>query len=348
MAGIPRGRCDAHFPDTAACVMTGATAVRAGDRNEDEMDNKVLIAVGGGAAGALLAVAAFSGVPGGVFLAYFAPLPLMLVGLSHGVGALGLAAAAGLVVCLGVGGVAGAAVYAALGALPSWLTVQSALRKRVDRASGQLTWRPIGQTIATLALVIGFTMAMLGLTSAGGEPIATTVREQLLASLGASLSEIDPEVLARLVDSIAPFFLGFSAGLWLLMIVVNGVLAENFAAARNWALRPRPRWSTFALPDWFAWPLVIAAVIGLIPGGDAQFLARNLVMVFAAGYLLQGLATIHTISHGRSGRFVLLVGVYVSLFLFLLIAAPVVAGIGMIDQWAEIRRRMANSRRDRS
>jgi Predicted membrane protein (DUF2232). len=324
--------------------MAGVVAVWAGSRDEDNMNNKVLIAVGGGAVGALLAVAAFSGIPGGVFLAYFAPLPLMLVGLSHGVGALGLAATAGIVVCLATGGVAGAAVYAALGALPSWLTVQSALRRETNRETGQVDWRPIGRTIAQLSLVVAFTMVMLAAGSAEGEPIAATVREQLLASFNASLPEIDPEILATLVDNVAPFFLGFSAGLWLLMIAVNAILAENFAAARNWAIRPRPKWSAFALPNWFAWPLVISAVIGLIPGGDAQFIARNLVMVFAAGYLFQGLATIHTISRGLSGRIALLGGVYVSLFVFSLVAAPLVAGLGMIDQWAEIRRRRANSR----
>lgn len=307
------------------------------------MSNKALMAVGSGTVGALLAVAAFSGVPGGVFLAYFSPLPLLLVGLSHGAGALGLAATAGIIVCVSVGGIAGGAVYAALGALPSWLIVHQALRQRVDAASGRVAWRSVGHIVAVLALVVGFTMVVVAVATAGGDAIEAAVREQLLASFTASLPTMDSAILATLADKLAPLFLGFSAGLWLAMIAINGLLAENTAAARGWALRPKPQWSAFALPDWFAWPLVVTAVIGLIPGGDAQFVARNLVMVFAAGYLLQGLATIHAISQGVSGRRTLLAGVYLLLFLFAVIAAPLVAGLGMIDQWAGIRRPKAGS-----
>lgn len=320
-----------------------ATGLWDDSRGEGVMNNKALIAVASGTVGALLAVAAFSGVPGGVFLAYFSPLPLLLVGLSQGAGTLGLAATAGIVVCVGVGGVAGGAVYAALGALPSWLIVHQALRQRVVPASGRVEWRAVGHIVAVLALVLGFTMVVVGIASAGGESIEAAVREQLLASFTSSLPTMDPAILATLAEKLAPLFFGFSAGLWLLMIAINGLIAENTAAGRSWAIRPKPQWSAFALPSWFAWPLVITAVIGLIPGGDVQFIARNLVMVFAAGYLLQGLATMHTLSQGVRGRRTLLAGIYLLLFLFSVVVAPLVAGLGMIDQWAGIRRQKAGS-----
>ena len=309
------------------------------------MSKQALIAAGGGAAGALLATAAFSGVPGGVFLAYLAPLPLLMVGLAHGLGALGLAAAAGIVVCIALGGVAGAAVYAALSALPSWLVVHYALKQRADPATGEAKWRPLGQMVAVLAFVVGFTMVSLGLTAAGGEPMAAAVRAQLQDSFTASLPHMDVEMLATLADQLAPLFLGLSATIWLLLMVANGILAENFLAARNWAIRPRPHWSAFALPDWFAWPLVITAVIALIPAGDLQFLARNLVLVFAAGYLLQGLATVHAMTQGVRGQRLLLAILYLLLFIFSVFVAPLIAALGMIDQWAGVRRRIAGQSR---
>lgn len=308
------------------------------------MSKRVLIVVAGGAAGALLAVSAFSGVPGGFFLPYIAPLPLLMVGLAHGAGALGLAAAAGIIICVAVGGAAAAAVYAALSALPSWLIVQLALKKRAGPADAPTRWQPIGTIAAVLALVVGFTMVMLAVASMGDGPIETTLRSQLLESLTASLPELDPSVVATLVDRIAHLFLGFSAAIWLVMIAGNGMLAENMLAARGLAIRPRPQWSAFALPSWFAWPLVISAAIGLIPTGDTQFIARNLVLVFATGYLFQGLATIHTLAREARSRRALLAGVYLLLLLFSLFAAPLVAGLGMIDQWAGIRRRSAGPR----
>ncbi len=309
------------------------------------MSKQALIAAGGGAAGALLATAAFSGLPGGVFLAYLAPLPLLLVGLSRGLNALGLAAAAGILVCVILGGVASAAVFAALSALPSWLIVHSALKQRLDAATGKEVWQPLGHIVAVLSLVVGVTMLSLGLTAAGGESMAATVRGQLQDSFTASLPHMDPEMLATLVDQLAPLFLGFSAAIWLFLVATNGMLAENSLAARNWAIRPRPRWSAFALPDWFAWPLVITAIIALVPSGDLQYLARNLVLVFAAAYLFQGLATVHTISQGMQGQRLLLAALYFVLFIFSVIAAPLLAALGMIDQWAGVRRRIAGQSR---
>ncbi len=315
-----------------------------GWRKEDVMSKRALIAAGGGAVGAILAAAAFSGAPGGVILAYFAPLPLLLVGLAQGTSFLGMAAAAGIIVCAAISGVAGAAVYAALSALPSWLVVQQALRQRIDPASGDRMWSPIGAIVPTLALVVGFTMVTLALTTAEGEPIEATIRAHLQESFTASLPQMDEAMVTSLVTKVTPLFLGFSAAIWLTMVSVNGILAENILAARGWAMRPRPQWSDFALPDWFAWPLVGTAIIGLAATGDLQYVARNLVIVFAAAYLFQGLATIHTISREVRGRRPLLTTVYILLLAFSIVAVPLVAGLGMIDQWAGIRRRIAGPR----
>jgi uncharacterized membrane protein len=121
------------------------------------------------------------------------------------------------------------------------------------------------------------------------------------------------------------------------MIAINGVLAENLLAARGRALRPRPTWSALALPEWFAWPLVTAAAIGLLATGDAAFMCRNVVVVFGAAYLLQGLATIHAMLRGRQAKRPVLVLLYLMLAMFFVFAAPLIAGFGMVDQWARLR-----------
>ena len=48
------------------------------------MNKDILIAIGAGSLSAVAALAFQSGAPGGLLFAYFAPLPLMLVGLSLG------------------------------------------------------------------------------------------------------------------------------------------------------------------------------------------------------------------------------------------------------------------------
>jgi hypothetical protein len=181
-------------------------------------------------------------------------------------------------------------------------------------------------------------MISVGIATAGGDSIEGGIRAHLAEAFAASLTALDDAAREDLVATVAPLFLGFSAAVWLLMIAVNGIMAENLLAARGKALRPRPAWSALALPEWFAWPLVAAAAIGLIAPGDPAFLCRNAVLVFGAAYLLQGLATIHTMLRGRQAKQPMLVILYLLLGMFFVFAAPVIAGFGMVDQWARLRR----------
>ncbi len=309
-----------------------------GGSTEDDkrMGNTILIALGGGLLAALMASAAFGGVIG-VFVAYFASLPLFLVGLALGPNALGVAAAAGIAICALSGGLAAAAVFTALNALPSWLVTSLALRQ-VAGAAGSIGWAPIGRVLALLACLIAFTMGSLGVATAAGDNLEPAIRAHLAEVFAVSLSTLDEAAREDLVETVAPLFLGFSAAVWLLMIAINGVLAENLLAARGKALRPRPTWSALALPDWFAWPLVTAAALGLAASGDVAFIARNVVLVFGAAYLLQGLATIHALLRRHQAKRPMLVVLYLMLAMFFVFAAPLIAGFGMVHQWAGLRR----------
>ena len=209
--------------------------------------------------------------------------------------------------------------------------------RRVAGTAGSIGWSPIGRVLALLTCLIAFTMVFLGLATAAGDNVEPAIRAHLSEVFALSLSTLDTAAREDLVATVAPLFLGFSAAVWLLMIVINAIFAENLLAARGKALRPRPTWSALALPEWFAWPLVTAAVIALLAPGDASFVARNVVLVFGAAYLLQGLATIHTMLRGRSARRPMLVILYLLLAIFFIFAAPVVAGFGMVEQWARLR-----------
>ncbi|TVR97456.1 MAG: DUF2232 domain-containing protein [Rhodospirillales bacterium] len=297
-----------------------------------------LIAAGGGALSALVSLAAITGAPGGMLLAYFSPLPLMLVGLGLGAAAIPIAALAGIGVVAGAGGVAAAGVYGGLHALPSWLVVHQALIHRPGDASDPNLWTPPGVIVSLLSVFCAGTV-VVGAMLAGGDIEAGVgrVMEEALRTAAPDLPEADR---AAVTAQITPFFVGAVGGMWVIMIALNAVAAQGLLARRHWNRRPSPRWSEFTVPNWFAWPLVAAAAIGLVAVGDIRYLARNLVLVFAVPYFFAGLAVLHTLARRTGAKGLLLACYYVLLALAFPAIAGATAGLGVIDQWMGIRRRL--------
>jgi hypothetical protein len=295
-----------------------------------------MIAAGGGVISAVVAMLALSGYPGGAILAYLAPLPLLLVGLGLGAAALPLAAAAGIGLVAATGGIAAAGVYSALHALPSWLIVRIALARKSGGANGTVEWFPPGAVLCWLAALAAF-MILVGALGAWGE-VESSVREVLGSALAVAAPAVDENDRAELVAQIAPFFLGGTGVVWVTMMALNAVLAQRFLTRRGWNARPSPRWSALSLPDWIAWPLVGAALIGIVGDGDLRYVGRNLVLVFLVPYFFVGLAVVHGFARRMPAPGLLLTGFYVILgFAFPGVGAAV-AALGVIEEWVGVRR----------
>jgi hypothetical protein len=84
--------------------------------------------------------------------------------------------------------------------------------------------------------------------------------------------------------------------------------------------------------------LVLLATVGFT---KAPGLVSDLVLVLMPLYLLQGLAVVHGALHQRGGHVGWLFGLYVLLVVFFPHAALMVACIGLVDIWADIRGRLA-------
>jgi hypothetical protein len=304
---------------------------------EDRMLKAGVIAFGGGCLSAAASVAALFGASGGVVFAYLAPLPLLLVGLGLGSGATAIATATGVLTVAVFGGVPAAGVYGGMHALPSWLIVHQVLMQ--NPAGGVATSRSIGSVLCWLAVVGGVIATVTALVGRGEAGIEGSVRELLgaVASMASpNLTDADRDIF---VGYLAPLFIGVSGVTWMLMLVVNAVLAQGVLARRGWNLRPTPNWSALTLPEWMAWPLVGTAVVALASSGDMGYMAHNLVLIFAAPYFFLGLAVVHSLARLAPWKGFVLAAFYVTLGLFLAFAGPAVVGLGVIEQWAGVRRR---------
>ena len=107
------------------------------------------VAIACGAGGACLYLAATLGTPGGLVLVYMTQLPLFLAGLWLGTGAAALAGLTGALVLLAASDLLGAAVFAAVNAVPVALLVRQALLARAG-SEGAVVWYPPGLLTAWL------------------------------------------------------------------------------------------------------------------------------------------------------------------------------------------------------
>jgi len=301
------------------------------------MGKTALLAVGGGGLSGAAVLAALAGSPLGMVAAYLAPLPLLAAGLSFGTSGFGIAASSGLTVALVFGGFAAAGLYGGMHVIPSWLLVQQAMRTQAGTADG---WRPIGDIVAVVTLLIAFVVAAT-CWSAGGEAGIENAVRGLLTAVSGMIGNFDEETRTALVDQVAPLFPGFAAVIWLALLIGNAVLAQTLLTLRGLNRRPRPQWAALRLPAWFDWPLVGAAAVALISDGDIAYIARNVVVILLAAYFLVGLAVVHAFGQRSPSRGLMLATFYGMMMLFFVIVAALVAALGVAEQWIGVRRRFS-------
>jgi hypothetical protein len=301
------------------------------------MPQVIGLAVLAGLISSALFLSLVSGVPGMVGFAYFVQLPLLLVGLSLGPAASALAAASA---CLTGGLIAGfmaAVVYGLVQALPALVVVRQALLSRQGEHGAE--WFPPGVLLAQLTILatlgIGVTYVLM-LDQPGGLP---GMIEATLTLMLESLGGLEDGAAADL-GGLAFLFPGLIAASWLVMVVLNTILAQALAVRMGWNRRPTPTFRDLQLPGWL-WPVLgLAALLAWLGDGGFGFLGRAALVVLLVPYVLLGLAVLHSWVRRLSRPGLVLTAVYIAM---VVLAWPVLAVLvlGLVEDWAQLRRRWA-------
>lgn len=330
------------------------------------MNAALILAVGAGLLSALPLLIAASE-PGGLLLLVLAPLPLFLAGFAQGL--LGATIAGGTL--LVVAGLA-AGLFVAFGALlflvgPTLLLVRQALLSRpaavgAGAATGggapgagpgagaggpDLEWYPPGLLTTWLVWIgLAWLAVTLGLMLGEGLGLQTTVEGHLQRALGLTLPQATAGEVTALAASMSSFALGFGIVSYLLLLALNGALAQGALVRFGRNLRPSPDIARLRLPAWIAPALAAALVAAFLLPGDLGFIARNLAPILLVPFFFGGLAVAHAYARRARNGTLLLALFYVLLVLFTWPAAFVVL-VGLFDQWADLRRRLEAAVSDR-
>jgi len=308
------------------------------------MQRAQLIPLGAGVVAALLHLSVTLGSPGAFMLAYFAQAPIVATGLALGFMPAAVAAAiAAVLVALGSPGVGALSLFVLTSALPVLIIVYFAIQNRIrdgEGEDGSVEWYPVGRLLGWLTFLALVAFVAAYLVFLGAENGVRGATETYLRNVLGALRNVQADAAAvdQLITTMAAIFPAVAAASWLLMIVVNGVMAQKFLTASGKNLRPIPAYSEIEVPIWPAAVVIFGALVAIF-GGNAGFFGINVMLIGTIPFFFIGLAVLHSISAAWPGRLFLLVGAY--LFLVLLVwPAAIIALLGLIEHWVRLRERM--------
>lgn len=298
-----------------------------------------MIALSAGLASAVCYISVRSGLQGALVLTYLAPVPLLAAGLSSGFAAAAMAAVVASVALLAGVGLKVVGFYLVVTAIPALLIARHALKARTDETTGTTEWYPVGDILGWLTLYGLFLLAGVTIYFSGAPGgLEGSVR----TSLRGFFDQIQVGGTGRFpfpIDEIARYFTGMVLSVWLLITLVDTVLAQNLLARAGKSLRPTPAYSQIELPRWLEFAFLIAIIAAFLPG-TLGMLGRNASPLLSTPFFLLGLAVIHTLSRRIAARGAVLVALYFLLALVSWLSAVVVL-VGLVEQWTSLRQRFS-------
>jgi len=292
-------------------------------------------AIAAGLVSASIYMLGHGGTLAGMVLIYLAPAPLFAAGLSLGWVAAVAAGTVGTTLALLWGGQFIALSYVLTSAIPVALLSHQALQSR-QAPDGSTEWYPPGLLVIWLMAwgVIALSAVGLFLASTPNGIEGTVIAFAL--QVADALQVSDRDLFARLAAPVLP---GLVVGVWMLTIIGSGALAQAGLAHFSRARRPAPDIAEIDLPTWVAVAGALAGVAGIVLGGDLGYFARNLIVIMAIPYFLQGLAVIHLLARRTDGGGPMLAIFYVTLMVLSWVAIAI-AVLGLVEQIAGIRQRL--------
>ena len=303
------------------------------------MQRDILIAVSGGILSAVASMTIVLGLPGALLFAYLAPLPLIMVGLALGLRMATIAAAAGFVVAGLIGSTFNAGLYGLIHAVPGVLVVRYALSLEAQ-ADGTSKSASPGLVLSWLSILAAGLFTAAVMTAFEAETgIEDEIYGKLSQVFAVMVPNLDEGQRTIIVSSLAAIFPGALGTSWIIMIAANATLAQRLVTKLGKNLRPTPSHRGLTLPDWISWFVVGSASLALIGSGDLEYMGRNLVMIMATPFFFVGLAIIHSVARYVNFPMAMLLGTYLALLMSSW-AAVVVAGVGIVEQWYNLRQRL--------
>ncbi|HHZ66469.1 MAG TPA: DUF2232 domain-containing protein, partial [Alphaproteobacteria bacterium] len=191
---------------------------------------------------------------------------------------------------------------------------------------------------ATIYVLMIFALGVIWFSNQDGGLAGVIERSltELLSVLGTEVAQSTSESLGSYLF-IVPGLMGVS---WVIMIVLNGALAQWLLSRSGRNLRPSPTFGEINLPTWLSYMLGMSALLAFWGEGVLAFAGGSMVMILMTPYFFQGVGVVHQWSRRSASSTLILVAFYL---LIVVLQWPIllVVGLGVADQWVHFRRHRA-------
>lgn len=307
------------------------------------MGKSTPIAVAAGLLSLMAALPLLQGSMSGFLLFYVAGLPIYLAGFAFGATAGTLASLSGFIAATMMGGMLLASVYGLAHVFPAWTVVRQAMIQR-QAPDGTLYWQPPGPILANLTAIAGGMLLVAAISTSGtGGGMSADIAEQMDRFLVTMAPNADAAARAEFVRQYVPLVPATMASIWVVVVAISAISAQSLLARFKKNMRPTPAYSQMELPDWLSWVLVASALVALVSTGEIRFVARNMALLMTLPFLFLGLAVVHQWARRRTHTVMKLTAVYLVVILSGWIGQLGLAAIGVLEQWAGLRKRLGKS-----
>jgi hypothetical protein len=306
------------------------------------MPRSTIIAIGAGLVSSLLSLAA-AGSGLGLLLAYFALLPILLIGLSQDRRAAIFAILFGMFGVVLLSNIYQGLLYSISIALPAWLIISTSLTSKIKNNISSLEV-PIGEILSRLAFLGGILLIISAIIFSDKPDNLSQSIEVLLYKL---IQNNHPDLNITenhrlLVTGTVPLFPTIVFSSWLLMIIISTMVAQAILIKAKVNLRPVFQYSKIKAPEWIYWTFVTSGIFTLIGPDNFEYISRNLTAIFLIPFLFIGLGVIHTVARTFSSPTIVLIPLY--FFIVISSWSTIIAVlIGFFERWTDFRQKFKSN-----
>ena len=255
----------------------------------------------------------------------------MVAALGLGLRATALASLVGAVASGLVAGAPFGVSFIGIGALPALLFAGLALRN-TKGPDDLVVWYPVGQVLAWLTLVLaGVLLLWVAALPPHDGGIRGWLEEFLSQALDMLGDQVEPQERQDVTKLLSATLPAIVSGVWMLMAVVNAMIAQAILSWSGQQLRPNPDYMGLELPKWLVLFPIGAALVWAVTGDDVAYIAANAVMIGLMPFSALGLALIHKgLGQRRQGTTLGFVAFYGTLMVFSIWALVPLAIVGLV------------------